>query len=111
MASSRQWQRYKLAARQATDGRQSLALLALENTQLMKILVTGADGLIGSHLGEALVDRGEKVRAFVRYNAFSSWGWLDTVGDYFLSYQFMKIFFISYYLYKSIFRPSIFQFL
>lgn len=44
-------------------------------------LVTGADGFIGSHLVEALVDRGEEVRAFVRYNAFNSWGWLDTVDD------------------------------
>jgi dTDP-glucose 4,6-dehydratase len=45
------------------------------------VLVTGADGFIGSHLVEALVDRGEKVRAFVRYNAFNSWGWLDAVDD------------------------------
>lgn len=47
----------------------------------MTALVTGADGFIGSHLVEALVDRGEDVRAFVRYNAFNSWGWLDTVDD------------------------------
>ncbi len=45
------------------------------------VLVTGADGFIGSHLVEALVDRGDDVRAFVRYNAFNSWGWLDTVED------------------------------
>ncbi|WP_259090234.1 NAD-dependent 4,6-dehydratase LegB [Salinibacter ruber] len=44
-------------------------------------LVTGADGFIGSHLVEALVDRGEEVRAFVRYNAFNSWGWLDAVDN------------------------------
>lgn len=43
------------------------------------ITVTGADGFIGSHLVEALVARGDRVRALVQYNSFSSWGWLDTV--------------------------------
>jgi len=42
-----------------------------------KILVTGADGFIGSHLTEALVRNGANVRAFVCYNSFNSWGWLD----------------------------------
>ncbi|MBI5887057.1 MAG: SDR family NAD(P)-dependent oxidoreductase [Deltaproteobacteria bacterium] len=42
-----------------------------------KILVTGADGFIGSHLVEELVRRGFDVRAFVVYNSFNSWGWLD----------------------------------
>lgn len=42
-----------------------------------KILVTGADGFIGSHLTEELVKRGYDVRAFVLYNSFNSWGWLD----------------------------------
>lgn len=42
-----------------------------------KILVTGADGFIGSHLTEELVRRGHDVRAFVCYNSFNSWGWLD----------------------------------
>jgi NAD dependent epimerase/dehydratase len=42
-----------------------------------KILVTGADGFIGSHLVEELVSRGHNVRAFVLYNSFNSWGWLD----------------------------------
>lgn len=42
-----------------------------------KILVTGADGFIGSHLTEALVREGHDVRAFVLYNSFNSWGWLD----------------------------------
>jgi len=42
-----------------------------------KILVTGADGFIGSHLTEHLVEAGASVRAFVYYNSFNSWGWLD----------------------------------
>jgi len=42
-----------------------------------KILITGADGFIGSHLTEALVSAGYEVRAFVLYNSFNSWGWLD----------------------------------
>jgi len=42
-----------------------------------KILVTGADGFIGSHLTEEIVRQGWNVRAFVYYNSFSSWGWLD----------------------------------
>ncbi len=43
-----------------------------------RILVTGADGFIGSHLTEMLVDAGYKVKAFVYYNSFNSWGWLDS---------------------------------
>ena len=42
-----------------------------------RILVTGADGFIGSHLTERLIARGCDVRAFVQYNSFGSWGWLD----------------------------------
>ena len=43
------------------------------------VLVTGADGFIGSHLTEELVKRGEKVRAFCYYNSFGSCGWIDTL--------------------------------
>ena len=46
----------------------------------MKVLVTSADGFIGSHLAEALVKRGHEVRAFVLYNSLGSRGWLDHVG-------------------------------
>ena len=42
-----------------------------------KILVTGADGFIGSHLVESLVRQGHEVKAFTLYNSFNSWGWLD----------------------------------
>ncbi len=44
-----------------------------------KLLVTGADGFIGSHLTEKLVAEGYRVRAFVLYNSFNTWGWLDTL--------------------------------
>lgn len=44
---------------------------------MFRVLITGADGFIGSHLTEALVRAGHDVRAFVYYNSFNSWGWLD----------------------------------
>lgn len=44
---------------------------------MAKVLITGADGFIGSHLTEALVRAGRDVRALVMYNSFNSWGWLD----------------------------------
>lgn len=43
-----------------------------------KILITGADGFIGSHLTEELIKQGFDVKAFVYYNSFNSWGWLDS---------------------------------
>ena len=43
------------------------------------VMVTGADGFIGSHLTEELVKKGEKVKAFCYYNSFGKWGWLDTL--------------------------------
>ncbi len=45
----------------------------------MKILVTGSDGFIGSHLVETLVNNGHQVKAFTYYNSFNNWGWLDTL--------------------------------
>ena len=50
-----------------------------------KVLVTGADGFIGSHLTEELVKKGYQVKAFVNYNSFNNWGWLDI-----LPYEIMK---------------------
>ena len=47
---------------------------------MKKVLITGADGFIGSHLAEALVNQGYNVKAFVLYNSFNSWGWLDKVS-------------------------------
>lgn len=45
-----------------------------------KILITGADGFIGSHLTEKCIAQGAHVRAFVFYNSFGQWGWLDTLS-------------------------------
>ena len=44
----------------------------------MKILITGSEGFIGSHLVERLISKGAKVNAFVQYNSFNHYGWLDT---------------------------------
>ena len=48
---------------------------------MAKILVTGAEGFIGSHLTELLVNEGYDVRAMVQYNSFNSWGWIDTFDE------------------------------
>lgn len=48
---------------------------------MKKVLVTGADGFIGSHLTEKLVKEGYKVKAFCYYNSFNTWGWLDTLSS------------------------------
>ena len=45
---------------------------------MKKVLVTGADGFIGSHLVETLLEQGYDVKAFVLYNSFNTWGWLDS---------------------------------
>jgi len=55
-----------------------LKIMELSNK---KFLVTGAGGFIGSHLLEAVVKKGFKVRAFVHYNSFNSWGWMDYLNQ------------------------------
>lgn len=55
-------------------------ILLLWENEMKTILVTGADGFIGSHLTELLVRSGYRVRAFVLYNSFNTWGWLDTIS-------------------------------
>jgi dTDP-glucose 4,6-dehydratase len=44
-----------------------------------KVLLTGADGFIGSHLSEKLIAEGYDVKALVQYNSFGTWGWLDSI--------------------------------
>lgn len=51
-----------------------------------KVLVTGADGFIGSHLTEELVKSGYEVKAFIFYNSFNTWGWLDTLPEDIMSH-------------------------
>jgi NAD dependent epimerase/dehydratase len=52
----------------------------MEDLRDARVLVTGSDGFIGSHVVEQLVKAGAKVKAVVYYNSFNSWGWLDTVA-------------------------------
>ena len=52
---------------------------------MKKVFVTGAAGFIGSHLTEMLVQAGYDVKAFVFYNSFNNWGWLDTFPSEILS--------------------------
>ena len=63
---------YAIANRSTSD-----YLVTMKN----KVLVTGADGFIGSHLVEGLVSAGHQVRAFCLYNSNGSWGWLDTLPE------------------------------
>jgi len=51
------------------------------NLKGKKVLVTGSEGFIGSHLTERLVELGAKVTALVQYNSFNNWGWIDTFSD------------------------------
>jgi len=48
-------------------------------TSTTKVLVTGADGFIGSHLTEMLLAKGCKVKALSQYNSFNNWGWLEGI--------------------------------
>ena len=47
---------------------------------MKKALVTGADGFIGSHLTEMLLEKGYNVRALSQYNSFNNWGWLENIN-------------------------------
>lgn len=50
-----------------------------QSSAIMKVLVTGADGFIGSHLTEHLLHKGYSVRALAQYNSFNYWGWLEDI--------------------------------
>ncbi|MFC1488322.1 NAD-dependent 4,6-dehydratase LegB [Thermodesulfobacteriota bacterium] len=50
-----------------------------------RVLITGSDGFIGSHLVESCLEYGYQIKAFVLYNSFNSWGWLDTFPEKLLS--------------------------
>lgn len=65
--------------RQVENENIDIQVIREEYRIMKKVLVTGSDGFIGSHLTEELVRQGYKVKAFVYYNSFNSWGWLDTL--------------------------------
>ncbi len=52
----------------------------VNHSDVRQVLVTGADGFIGSHLTEALLARGYRVRALAQYNSFNNWGWLEEIA-------------------------------
>lgn len=52
----------------------------VKDSDVRQVLVTGADGFIGSHLTEALLARGNRVRALAQYNSFNNWGWLEEIA-------------------------------
>lgn len=52
----------------------------VNDSDVRQVLVTGADGFIGSHLTEALLARGYRVRALAQYNSFNNWGWLEEIA-------------------------------
>lgn len=58
----------------------------MDGEKRIKVLVTGSDGFIGSHLTEELVKKGYDVKAFVYYNSFNTWGWLDTLPKEIMQY-------------------------
>ena len=51
----------------------------METLSYKRVLITGADGFIGSHLTELLVENGYEVRALAQYNSFNNWGWLENI--------------------------------
>jgi nucleoside-diphosphate-sugar epimerase len=54
--------------------------MVYEGRKMKKVLITGADGFIGSHLTEMLFNEGHKVRALSQYNSFNNWGWLENLS-------------------------------
>src|ERR1051326_8671247 len=68
--------RFDPAALGASKSWQDASIIAMNLTS-KRVLVTGADGFIGSHLVELLVDKGADVTALALYNSFNNWGWLE----------------------------------
>ena len=63
----------------AMIGYGTLVILKSKNKKMITALITGADGFIGSHLTELLLEKGYKVRALAYYNSFNNWGWLEDI--------------------------------